>query len=619
MFDPIQRTSRAVWWAAILFFVLTVVDSWFRWKTFQYQTFDLAFYAQGLWQMLRGEGQVSLLEMPIMGNHAEPIVFLLLPVFWIFQHPMTLVVIQALLLATMPFTANRIATFMEFGPRAATGLAIAMLLAPAAGFGALHEFHPETLAAPFILLMIEARMKGMGGLHFLWFLLALACKENVAFMLGWMGVVHFVLEKRKGREWQTTMNIIPAVVAFGWVLAYALWLGPKWNGGRVDYGGLYSHLNADGGMLKNAFVNPGLFFAAFWKGLTGGNLVWGLLLPFIFLPILRLRWMIIAAPLFLQHLLSWRTSEWQIYWHYGLPLLPLMWIAAAEAAARLFWRDAVATYILAACVAVQIWFGPIRAIGRNAVTAAAEWEKSRVHADLLATVSPKESVTASLGFLSHLAKHEDLQSLQLVSMGLKTLGGSRYIPRPTDHVLVDYADDFTFSREAASFHPKMRTITGEIVPSSDELMHRWLAENKLWPVTHRDSCAHFAHADAVPANLSTATAKRMDEKTQLVAVEPLPPEVGDLLKWKLTWEFGAGREFIPWVKLALRNTSGETFMVTKGPALPGVEGGQFSEVWTVRGRGIPPGKYAALLLIQDPLGGGKFPGFALAVGEVEVK
>ncbi len=619
MFEPTQRASRTIWWSAILFFILVVVDSWFRWKTFQYQTADLAFYVQGLWQTLRGQGSASLLDTSIMGNHAEPITFLLLPVFWIWKHPMTLVVIQTALLITMPFTAKRIATFMEFSPRAATGLALAMLLAPAAGFGALHEFHPEALAAPFILLMIEARMKGMAGLHFLWFLLALACGENIALLLGWMGVVHFTLERRKGREWQTAMNMVPAVIAFSWVLAYTLWLGPKWNGGRVDSSGLYSHLSADGGMLKNLYTKPGLFFGAFWQGLKGGNLVWGLLLPFVFLPVLRLRWMIIAAPLLLQHLLSWRSSEWQIYWHYGLPLLPLMWIAATEAAARLFWRDAVATYMIAACVIVQLWFGPLRAMGRTLATAGPEWQKSRVHADLLATVSPGDSVTASFGFLSHLAKRDDLQSLHLVSQGMKTPGGNRYIPRPSDHVLVDYSDSSTFSREAAVYHPKMRTATGEIIPSSDELMHRWLKENHLSSATVWDSCAHFFRSEPERASLSTATAKQVDEKTKLIAVEREKLTSGELLKLKLTWEFGEAREFFPWVKLALRTTSGETFFVTKGPALPGVEGGQFSEVWTIQNAGVPPGKYTALLLIQDPLATGKFKDFALTLEAVEAR
>jgi uncharacterized membrane protein len=619
MFEPTQRTSRTVWWAAAVFFVLVVADSWFRWKTFQYQTADLASYVQGLWQILNGRGNASLLDASIMGNHAEPIIFLLLPFFWIWKHPMTLVVIQTALLATMPFTAKRIALHMEFSPRAATGLGLAMLLAPAAGFGALHEFHPEALAAPFILLMIEARMKGMTGLHFLWFLLALACGENIALMLGWMGVVHFVLERSKGREWQTAMNVVPAIVAISWVLAYTLLLGPKWNGGRVDSSGLYSHLSADGGILKNLYTKPGLFFSAFWQGLKGGNLVWGLLLPFIFLPVLRLRWMMIAVPLFLQHLLSWQSSEWQINLHHGLPLLPLMWIAATEAAARLFWRDAVATYIIAACVVVQLWFGPLRAIGRTISTAGPEWQKSRVHADLLATVSPGDSVTASFGFLPHLAKRDDLQSLHLVSQGMKTPGGIRYIPRAADHVLVDYSDQATFSREAATFHPKLRTANGEIVPSSDELMHRWLRENHLSASTFWDSCAHFFRSEPERASLSTATAKRVDEKTQLIAVEHEKPAIGELLKLKLTWEFGEAREFFPWVKLALSASHIETYLVAKGPVLPGAEGGQFSEVWTIKNAGVPPGKYKAWLLIQDPLGTGKFKGFKLPLEDVEVR
>ena len=114
MFEPSQRTPRTIWWAAIIFCIIVITDSWFRWKTFQYQTFDLAFYVQGLWQMLRGQGNVSLLEVPIMGNHAEPIVFLMLPLFWIWKHPMMFVCVQALLLASMPFTAFRIARAMEF-------------------------------------------------------------------------------------------------------------------------------------------------------------------------------------------------------------------------------------------------------------------------------------------------------------------------------------------------------------------------------------------------------------------------------------------------------------------------------------------------------------------------
>ena len=618
MFEPTHRTPRTLWWAALLFCIITITDSWFRWKTFQYQTFDLAFYVQGLWLALQGKGTVSLLDVSIMGNHAEPIVFLLMPLFWIWKHPMMLVGIQAVLLATLPFTAYRIAVAMEFSVRAAVGLALATLLAPAIGFGALHEFHPETLSAPFILLLLEARLKRQGGLHFLWFLLALMCKENVALMLGWMCVVHFFLERKNGREWQISMNVLPGLVALGWVAAYRFWLMPKWNGGSVDYDGLYLHLCGESGRFQ-----VGKAVSAIWNGMTAGNLVWGLLLPFVFLPILRPRWIIIAAPLFLQHLLSIRSSEWQIYWHYGVPLVALLWFGATEAAARLFWRDSVATFMVAACAIVQLWFGPVRHIGRTISGAGSAWRSSRTHAGLVAAVSPTGSMTASLGFLSHLAKREQLQSLQLVSMGLKTLGGSRYTPKPTDQVLVDFSDGFTFSRDAGTIHPKMRVIgTGEVVPSSDELLHHFIRDNALWPTNVRGSCAYFTRTEPVRSSLPKGAARKLDEKTRIVSIIPETPAAGDFIQWKITWEIGGDREFIPWAKLWLRGVNGESHYVVKGPVLSGSEFGQFTETWSVPQPNIVPGKYKAFLVFYDPLTNGEPGTFApvgFEVGELTVQ
>lgn len=618
MFEPTHRTPRTIWWAAFIFCIITITDSWFRWKTFQYQTFDLAFYVQGLWQALRGQGNVSLLDVPIMGNHAEPIVFLLLPLFWIWKHPMMLVGIQAALLATLPFTAYRIASAMEFSARASVGLALATLLAPAAGFGALHEFHPETLSAPFLLLMLEARLKRQGGLHFLWFLLALMCKENVALMLGWLCMVHFLLERKSGREWQITMNALPGLLAIAWVAAYRFWLAPKWSGGNLDYDGLYSHLRGEGGAFE-----VGKAFRAMWGGMMGGNLVWGLLLPFVFLPILRLRWIIIAAPLFLQHLLSVRSSEWQIYWHYGVPLVALMWFAATEAAARLFWRDSVAAYMVAACVIVQLWFGPLRHIGRTIADGGAAWRSSRTHAGLVADAPQEGAMTASLGFLSHLAKRERLQSLQLVSMGLKTLGGSRYTPKPADHVLVDFSDGFTFSRAAGSFHPKMKVIgSGEIVPSSDELLHHFLRENALWPAAVRGSCAYFKRVAPVRSSVPAGAARKLDEKTRIVSIVPATPAASDLIVWNITWELGGEREFIPWAKLWLRGANGESHYVVKGPVLLGSELGQYTETWSVPHPNIVTGKYKAFLVFYDPLNSGakgSFEPVGFEVGELVVK
>src|ERR1700759_4374982 len=108
MSSEISPARRVLVWAAVFFSGLTFLVSWWHWWTFQYGTFDLAFYVQALWLALRGKWMVSLLNVPLMGNHAEPIVFLLTPLFAICPHPMMSVAVQAVAFASMPFTAWRI-------------------------------------------------------------------------------------------------------------------------------------------------------------------------------------------------------------------------------------------------------------------------------------------------------------------------------------------------------------------------------------------------------------------------------------------------------------------------------------------------------------------------------
>ncbi len=622
MLDERTSTTRPIWYGALFFCALVIAVSWFRWATFQYSTFDLAFYDQAFWLALQGKWHVSLLDVPLMGNHAEPICFLLMPFYWVWKHPMFFVVVQTCLLATMPFTALRISRMLEFSRSASRWLALSTLIAPALGFMALHEFHPETLAAPFILLLLEARLAGRPGLYWLWFLLALSCKENVALLLAWMCAVHWVLERRRGREWQIVFNIIPGVAALGWLLLYVLWIGPSLNGGRVDYGELYSHVGGLGGV----FTSPGRAIGAMWHALLNGNLVWGLLLPFAFLPLLRPRWIVIALPILAQHFLSYRPSEWNIEFHYAAPLLPLMWFGSAEAASRLFWRDVLAGWMLAACIACQLWFGPARSIYHTVATSGdALWEREW-RSSMLISVERGASVTAGIPYLSHLAQRDSLHSLHHVLKGLKTLSRSAYDPPPpTDAVIMDTGDLTTFSRVAGYYHPARTLADGRVVPSSDMLLHDFF-KRATWRVIARNGFSIFLKGEPTPTRKQAPTGMKLDEHHELLAVDPFPPLPGDSMLFSFTWQIAKGRGHVPWVSLFLRDANGKDFVISKGPVLPGSENGRFSETWSVRPPpGVPPGKYRGMLLIYDsfefdlPLEKPRFKRSEIAVGEFEFR
>jgi uncharacterized membrane protein len=600
-YENITR-PRAVSLAALIFCIVVIADSWFRWWSYQYTTFDLAFYTQGLWMAGHGKGSVSLLDVPLMGNHQEPIVFLLLPLFKIWSSPMLLVIVQALMFATMPFTGWRIARHLEFGPRASMWLAIATLLAPAAGFVALHEFHPEALAAPLILLLLEARMKEILGLFWMWFLLVLMCKENMALLLAWMCAVHYVLEGRRGREWRIAWNVIPGCFALGWLLLCTVVVGPWLNGGKVDYLELYSHLGNSGtSIVTGFFTEPSRAGRALWRGLTEGNLVFGLVVPFLLLPLLRPRWLFVAAPVLAQHLLSWRPSEWNIQYHYAAPLLPLFWFGAVEAGAKLFWRDTLAAWLAIACAICQVWFGPARRVWN---TVAGARDAVRTHAwkkEMLASIPADASVTAGIPYLSHLAKRERLYSLHHILKGLVTLSRKTYTPpAPTDVVIVDAADAATFDRKAGNFHPRMKTVTGQIIPASDILLHEYL-RGAQWQKSSRNELTIFLRGASPPVEAAAGAGRKLDEHHTLLSIQRLPPDAGDSLKLRLDWQVQKERTAMLWVALYLRDETGRLFSIIKGPIAPEVESGPASGEWAIRPPpSARPGKYQALILVYDP-------------------
>jgi uncharacterized membrane protein len=600
-YDDVTR-PRVIWVAALIFCIVVFVDSWFRWSTFQYATFDIAFYTQAFWLALHGKWHASLLDVSLMGNHQEPIAFLILPFFKIWSSPMLLVLIQTLMLATMPFTGWRIARRLEFGPQASLWLALTTLLAPATGFIALHEFHPEALAAPLILLMLEARLKRRPGLFWLWFLLVLACKENMALLLAWMCAVHFILERERGREWQAQWNVVPGVLALIWLLLCSLVIRPMLNRGNVDYLELYSHLGKSGGTILVGFLaHPAAAIGAFWRGLTGGNLVWGLLAPFLLLPLLKPRWLIVAAPIFAQHLLSWRPSEWSIQYHYAAPLLPLVWFAAAEAASSLFWRDVLAGWMAVACAVCQLWFGPaVRVWGTVAGAKDALWARDWKR-EMLEAIPADASVTAGLPYLSHLAGREKLYSLHHIVKGLQTLSRKKFIPPgATDAVVVDTADLATFSRADGYFHPRMRTVANEIVPSSDMLLHDFLRRAE-WRKLARNEFTLFLREPSKLAETTDAQGRKLDDHHTLLGIQGMPPLPGDSMLFRMSWELQAGRQSLLWATLYLRNENGRLFAIGKGPVAPEVESGPLTEAWAVRPPpSLKPGKYRGLILVYDP-------------------
>jgi uncharacterized membrane protein len=613
---PVARDTAATSITALaaFLFVLWTCGSYARWANYEYRTFDLAFYVQGLWQFLHGRFAVSVEHVPLMGNHVEPIVFLIAPFFAIFRHPMTLVVVQNAALATMGPVGFDIGKRLGFGAKESWFLAAALLLTPAAGYIALHEFHPEALSAPLLLLMFRARLLRSLTQHWFWFVAVLACKENMAPLLIAYCAVHAAADRKRGLAEVRAWYLWPMGLALLWLALCTSLITPALNSGNVDYIVLYERLGSSASdILLNTIREPRRITLELFQSLSHGNLVWALLFPFLCLPLLAPRWLLIAAPILLQHLLSWRSSEWMIYFHYGAPLLPLFWIAAVEGVANLDRREllpasvrrAVPLLLVLAALLAQIILGPAASLASTA----ANWFTGKEHRArrnaIVAEIPPAASVIAPFPYLSHLAMREQLYSLHYVLKGLKTLSRASYEPPPpTDFVLIDYRDAATFDASAGYYHPAMKTKDGQVVPSSDRLLHD-LLKQRSWVVTSTDelSLLRQGKREVPPARHGLGPIVDLGRQTQLLSIS----KSGELLskerplEIRMVWNFQDERDVFPWLVLALvSRQNGERTMITRGLCAPEARAGFYEETWHITSPDrFPTGDYSAEAFFVD--------------------
>ena len=170
-----------------------------KYRHFSYDDFDLAIHTQSLNSILHGRTQSSILGIPFLGNHMVLILYLIAPLYLIFQTPVLLLTLQAIALGTGALPIFTIAK-RELSERWALALSAAYLIYSPLIYLNLYEFHPIALAAVFILFALMFRQQNRFTPFFTMLLLAMSCQENVAFIAIGFGMTALI-ERRKTICW----------------------------------------------------------------------------------------------------------------------------------------------------------------------------------------------------------------------------------------------------------------------------------------------------------------------------------------------------------------------------------------------------------------------------------
>jgi len=343
---------------AAVYFVVFSAMSLLQYAALNVSDTDTTSFDRMLWFTLQGR-VLWTGEACFFGDHVQPILFLLLPFYWLWPGLNVLMLLQTAALAS-----GALAVYELARRRLPEGLALvfvaAYVLYPAMQFvnleGTFNTFRPISFAVPLLLWALVCLERGRLRLWAACLVGTLCCKEEFGLIVLMFGL-YAGLRHRRWR-WGASM------AAFGllWFVVSVSLVIPHFRGGALRYMPHYSHLGATPTeVLKTVALHP---FD------TLARLPWGeelrfllaLVTPLALLPLFGWECLLIAAPTFAYSLLSNRPAQRSIWFHYHAPIVPFCVAAAIFGAERLIQlrpqdqvRRAITALVLSAAILGSIF------------------------------------------------------------------------------------------------------------------------------------------------------------------------------------------------------------------------------------------------------------------------
>ena len=345
-----------VWVIAAAVFGAYFVISLFRLLRLAPTSWDLAIYTEYVKQLAAGRAPVVDVRgagFNLLGDHFQVALAVLAPFFRLVPSPATLLFFQAALTALSVFGVAAAAS-------ALTGRTGGRLIGFAYGFSwglqqmIDFDFHEIALAVPLLAFSLSALVRRRPLAAICWALPLVFVKEDQGFTVAAIGLllgISAAFPPRAG-GWQARTGCFTGVDG--------RYREDNWGDGRVAlWGGLFlmawglfwsvlaitviiPHFNPshvyyywkDGGVVGNQSFSLG--------GLIGQTASgWQVKLQTVVLLLLPTAFAALGSPLALLALpslvlrfMSTNTAYWGTSWHYNATLMPILFIAAAEAVAR---------------------------------------------------------------------------------------------------------------------------------------------------------------------------------------------------------------------------------------------------------------------------------------------
>ncbi|MFE4514970.1 DUF2079 domain-containing protein [Kitasatospora sp. NPDC056783] len=321
-----RRPAVLAWGLAAAFAALYACVAVNRYRRGLSKAYDLGIFEQAVRAYAHGQAPIVPLKGPgyhLLGDHFHPLIALLAPAYRAFPSALTLVLAQALLMASAVVPLTRWA-HEAAGPKAALVVGCATGASWGIVRAAADDFHEIAFAVPLLAFAATALGRRRPLAAALWSLPLVLVKEDLGLTVAAVGVL-IAWQARRERRRSPLPGLALAAFGLTATVLTVLVVLPAFNpGGGFDY----------------------------WRQLDGGGQPspWGLPLRLGWPPVKWLLLLLLAAtagfvgvrsPLFLLAVptLAWRlfstnSHYWGVSYHYSAVLMPVALAALVDVLRR---------------------------------------------------------------------------------------------------------------------------------------------------------------------------------------------------------------------------------------------------------------------------------------------
>jgi uncharacterized membrane protein len=375
---------------------------WSVWATMRHNAFgtfgfDFGIFDQGMWLLSRFHSPfITIMGVHLFGDHTSFILLPLVPFYWVFPSAKVLIVAQAAALALAGVPLFLLARDKLRSEWLAVGVVGAFLANPVLQWEGWEQFHPDVFEVPLAMCALYFMTRRRWGLFFVFVVLLLMVKEDVALMT-------FVLGLYVARKYSVRVGLLTSALSAVW-FASAVWVVlPAFNGQgtldawRVPYGGI-------GGLVKRTLTHP-WDVVALALGPDKRWYLWQLFVSFGLLSLLAPTAALLAIGPLASNLLSTFWYQYHLQYHYTTLIVPVLAFAAVLGLAHLqrhTWRAAGVGLLIASALVTGWMWGPSQVARHPQYLGDSSAARVGPIKRALRQIPANASVAAQYSFITHL-------------------------------------------------------------------------------------------------------------------------------------------------------------------------------------------------------------------------